>query len=207
MLESSLEEATARYQTSLDERVLSYLRERGIDESAAATFRLGYVAEPAVGHENFTGRLAIPYLSRAGVRTIKFRSLVDDGPKYLGLPGARAFMFNPGALLLGDLVAVCEGELDAVVCSAVVGIPSVGVPGVSSWKDHFPRMFAGIPRVLVIRDHDEKTDGRDPGRELSERIAREVEQAVVVTPPAGMDLSEWVAAEGPDAVRERCGIA
>lgn len=41
MQENSLETATARYEQSLDEKVLSYLAARGIDESAARSFRLG----------------------------------------------------------------------------------------------------------------------------------------------------------------------
>ena len=209
---SLLKTAVTRYTEALDEDALAYLAARGIDPNVAATFRLGLVVEPAVGHDMFSGRLSIPYMTRAGVRTVKFRCLEDHDcaaekcPKYLGLPGARPYMFNPGALLEGDVVAVCEGELDAVVCSGVVGILACGVPGVSSWKEHFPRMFAGIPRVIVIRDHDVKQEGRDPGKELSERIAKAIDRAVVVTPPAGMDLTDWVLSEGPDKVRRSCGL-
>jgi DNA primase len=210
---SSLEEATSRYQQSLDERVRSYLSERGIDESAVLSSRLGLCVDPAPGHEQFRGRLTIPYLSAAGVRTIKARCLEDHVctdvgcPKYLGIAGARGFMFNPSALLVaGEVVAVCEGELDAIVCTEVVGIPAVGVPGVSAWKPHFPRMFSGIPRVICVIDNDEKQDGRNPGRELGERISRDLEQAVVITPPPGEDLSSWCLQVGPEAIRKAAGL-
>ena len=202
---SSLETATRAYEEDL-EAVLPYLADRGIDETAARTHRLGYVARPRVGHEQMVGRLAIPFRTRAGVRTIRFRALDDSQPKYLSLPGDRGRMFNPSALFDTDLAAICEGELDAVVCSSVVGVPAVGVPGVSAWKPHFPRMFAGIPRVLVVIDHDVKENGRNPGRELGDRVANALDQAVIITPPEGMDLTDWVLQDGVEIVRKGMGL-
>ena len=40
-------------------------------------------------------------------------------------------------------MAICEGELDTIIASSVLGIPAVGVPGVAAWKPHFTKMFAG----------------------------------------------------------------
>jgi len=162
------------------------------------------VADPAPGHEQFVGRLSIPYITPVGVRTIKFRAMNDEPTKYLCLPGARPRMFNVGALLEDSpVVAICEGELDAAVCSSVVGIPAVGVPGVSSWLAHFPRMFSGFDRVLVLSDNDDKPDGHNPGRDMAQRIANDLDQAVVIQPPKGLDVSSWVLRDGADAVRER----
>jgi hypothetical protein len=208
----SLAQLARAYQGQMDGATVSYLAARSISSSAVATFHLGLVREPAPGHDMFVGRLSIPYVTPMGARTIKFRCLEEHScsevgcPKYLGLPGAKPRMFNAQALIDGPpVVAVCEGELDAIVCSSRL-VPAVGIPGVSSWLPHFPRMFDGTPRVIVIADNDEKEDGRNPGRELAERVARDVEHAVVVYPPKGLDLTEWIQAEGLDAVRKGIGL-
>jgi hypothetical protein len=211
-LQRSLAQVAKAYEAQLDEATVSYLAARSVSESAARTFHLGLVTDPAPGHDMFVGRLSIPYVTPMGARTIKFRCLEDHDcgevgcPKYLGLAGAKPRMFNAMALIEGPpVVAVCEGELDAIVCSSRL-VPAVGIPGVSSWLPHFPRMFAGTPRVLVLVDNDEKLDGRNPGRELAERVARDVEQAEVIPPPKGLDLTEWIQAEGLDAVRKGIGL-
>ena len=41
-----------------------YLRSRGITPEAARLARFGVVAEPETGHEMFTGRLSIPYITK-----------------------------------------------------------------------------------------------------------------------------------------------
>lgn len=219
---SSLDRAAETYREMLlDERGAScreYLAARGIDVTAEPTahpggaasevYGLGYVAEPAVlGHEQYVGRLSIAYRTRAGVRGMKFRTLGSEEPKYLGLPGQRPRLYNVNDLLLPtETVAICEGELDTIVASAVVGVPAVGVAGTAMWREHVPRCFAGFERVLVVIDNDDKEDGRNPGRELGERICRDLEQAVVITPPKGMDLTEWVLGEGLDPVRKAMGL-
>lgn len=208
----SLAQLAKAYEGQRDEATLSYLAERGIAQSAVDTFHLGLVSHPAPGHDQYAGRLSIPYATPMGARTIKFRCLEEHScsevgcPKYLGLPGAKPRMYNAMALIEGPpVVAICEGELDAVVCSSRL-VPAVGVPGVSSWLPHFPRMFAGIRRVIVLVDNDEKEGGRNPGRELAERVARDVEQAEVIPPPKGLDLTEWIQEAGLDAVRKGIGL-
>lgn len=208
----SLAQVAKAYEDQLDEATVSYLAARGIDRSAAAMFHLGLVSSPAPGHDQYHGRLSIPYVTPLGARTIKFRCLEGHDcsavgcPKYLGLPGAKPRMYNAMALIDGPpVVLVAEGELDGVVGSTLLA-PTVGIPGVSSWLPHFPRMFAGIRRLIVVTDNDEKEDGRNPGRELADRIARDVETAEVIPPPKGLDLTEWVLAHGLDAVRKGLGL-
>ena len=141
------------------------------------------------------------------MKAVKFRALDGAEPKYLGPAGQKPRLYNVNDLLLpGSVVAVCEGELDTVIASAVVGVPAVGVAGTSMWREHVPRVFAGFDRVLVFMDNDEKEDGRNPGRELSERICNDLEQAVIITPPKGQDLTDWYLAEGLDPIREACGL-
>ncbi len=137
--------------------------------------RLGVVAEPEVGHEQYQGRLAIPYVTKTGVVDIRFRSLNPAvEPKYMGLTGAETKMYNVTDVeRAGDFIGVCEGELDTLTMSACVGIPCVGVPGANSWKKHYTRLLADFERVFVFADGDQ------PGKEFASSLARELPVTVV----------------------------
>lgn len=192
---AALEAATAGYEADLGQ-VADYLTGRGITRDMAVTFRLGYVATPAPGHEPYAGRLAIPYITPAGVVDIRFRAVVDtEGAKYLSRPGAQPTLFNVGAFFRPSMtVAICEGELDTVVMDTVSGVPAVGCPGVQLWKPYYNRLFADH-RVLVM------CDGDDAGRDFGKRLAREVDGAVPIHLPDGHDVNSLFQAGGADAVR------
>ena len=67
---SLLETATETYELFVSE-AHTYLEQRGIDPALASTHRLGVVRAPIVGHEDYEGRLSVPYLTKAGVVNIK----------------------------------------------------------------------------------------------------------------------------------------
>lgn len=201
-LRESLEQATWTYQTAFaGSPAEAYLAGRGIDATTAATFRLGFIAEPEVGHEDYIGRLAIPYLTPAGVVDVRFRALGNDGPKYLTRPGASGHLYNVLAFQAEtDYIALSEGELDAVVASGLCGIPTVGVPGANAWKPYYHRAFLDYRRVYLL------ADGDDAGRGWAKRIAQEIETALPITMPDGMDVNEFVNEAGPEALRKRVGL-
>lgn len=203
----TLLEATERYATNVDQ-LEAFLVPRGIEREAAVSFRLGRVSDPLPGHERFVGMMSIPYLTRGGVVAMKFRQLEDGKtPKYDAPSGQTVRLYNVAALhSTGTTVAICEGELDAIVMSTVVGIPAVGVPGASNWQPHWPRCFADYESVLVVADHDDKADGSDPGLKHAKRVVREINGGRLVVPPSGLDLTEWVQTEGVETVREACGL-
>jgi DNA primase len=204
---ASLEAATAAYETFLP-MAEDYLAGRGIELSVAATYRLGVVVEPEVGHEYMVGRLSIPYITRAGVVDLRFRCMeehdckVAEHPKYLGQDAAKTHLYNVGALIRAEsTVAITEGEIDALVLDGIVGIPAVGVPGATSWKEHYPRCFDDFERVLVFADGDKAGNG------FARKLAHELETVTIVRMPEGMDVNEFYAQEGPDRLRERAGVA
>lgn len=203
-LRESLEQATWVYQEAFaGSPAEEYLAGRGISAELAATFRLGYVAEPEVGHDDYIGRLAIPYLTPAGPVDIRFRNVGGDsqGPKYLTRPGATGHLFNVLAFQADtDYIALSEGELDAVVATGLCGLPTVGVPGANAWKPFYHRAFLDYRRVFLLADGDEA------GRGWAKRIASEVETATPITMPDGCDVNEFVLAHGPDELRKRCGL-
>ena len=196
---SSLEHLTAQAEERLDE-MGPYLEGRGIDRDAAVAARLG------CGSDEYEGMLSIPYLTPAGVVAIKYRRLGGDGPKYDGPAGQVARLYNVRAIVEGgDVIAICEGELDALVCHSYI-TPAVAAPGVS-WQDHWTRALADFERKLIVVDHDVKEDGSSPGIKHGKSLLTKIPGAELVFPPPGMDLNEWYLAEGPDAIRKAMKIA
>lgn len=205
--ERLLLEVVSRYSTSLDEATVRYLEGRGISRETAETFSLGTVVDPHPGHEQFEGWLSIPYVSALGIyQCVKFRRLDDGKPKYGQPLGQKLHIYNVADCLADSgHIAICEGELDAIVMSAEVGIPAVGIPGVAAWKPYYTKLFNGFDTVFIIGDNDEKEDGTNPGAEFSRRVASEVINSQIVQLPLGMDVNEYYLANGAEAVKELLG--
>ena len=171
----------------------AYLASRGITEEVARQALLGVVTEPEPGHEQYVGRLAIPYITKTGTVDIRFRSLNPAvEPKYMGLTGAETKMYNVlDVEKAGDYIAVCEGELDALTLSKCVGIASVGVPGANGWKRHYTRLLADFERVFIFADGDQA------GREFANSLAREL-PVTTITLPDGEDVNSIYVSEGKE---------
>lgn len=210
---SILEKATARYSQHIGEAA-EYLGKRAITEASWTSFRLGVVpADPEPGHELTVGRLAIPYITRAGVVGIKFRCMQHEDckmapikhAKYLGLTGRAGHprLYNPNAFFdSSPAIAVCEGEIDAMVLHGQCGIPAVGYPGTSAWGQNkfWTRCFSGYDRVLVL------ADGDDAGREAAKGVARSLDNATVIHLPDGEDTNSLYAREGAEGIKKRLGL-
>jgi DNA primase len=196
-------EAAQRYAQAISPEVLDVLAARGISELVAAKFQLGTVYEPHNGHEMHEGWLSIPYITASGSCVgFKFRRIDDGKPKYGSPTGQKAHLYNVCDITIDSPhIVVCEGELDAVVTSGVLGIPAVGVPGVAAWKPHFPKLFNGYETIYVVGDNDIKEDGSNPGAEFAKRVANEVMNSVIVTLPPGMDINDYYLVHGADATR------
>lgn len=178
-----------------------YLQGRGITREVAHRARLGVVEEPEPGHEQYVGRLSIPYITKTGVVDLRFRSLNPAvEPKYMGMTGAETKMFNVLDIeKAGDWIGVCEGELDTLTLSALVGIPCVGVPGANSWKKHYTRLLADFERVFVF------ADGDAPGREFAASLAREL-PVTTISFGEGEDANSIFVKHGADYIREKMGM-
>jgi DNA primase len=193
-------EAAQRYAQAISPEVLDVLAARGISELVAAKFQLGTVTEPINGHEMHEGWLSIPYITASGSCVgFKFRRIDDGKPKYGSPTGQKAHLYNVCDITIDSPhIVVCEGELDAVITSGVLGIPAVGVPGVAAWKSHFPKLFSGYETIYVVGDNDIKEDGSNPGAEFAKRVANEVMNSTIVTLPPGMDINDYYLAHGKE---------
>jgi DNA primase len=198
-----LRESAQRYALAISPEALVVLAERGISEEVAARFELGTVSEPMNGHEMHEGWISIPYITAMdNCVGYKFRRLDDVKPKYGSPTGQKAHLYNVSdTLILGPHLVVCEGELDTVITSGVLGIPAVGVPGVQAWKPHFSKLMMGYDTVFIVGDNDIKEDGSNPGMEFSKRVASEVLNSQIVSLPPGMDINDYYLAHGAEATR------
>nr|WP_081344323.1 toprim domain-containing protein [Mycobacteroides chelonae] len=176
-----------------------YMASRGLDEPE---FKLGYVANPLAGHEMYRGTLAIPYVRWSpefgwSVVSIRFRRLDNEKPKYMTVSGDRPRLYNTRALLKPvKSVCITEGEIDAITAESC-GLPTVGVPGATSWKKHFREPFLGYREVFIL------ADGDDAGMTFAETVANDLPNAKVIPMPRGSDVNDLVLREGKQALLER----
>ena len=178
-----------------------YLASRGIPLEVARLASLGVVAEPEPGHEQYAGRLSIPYITKTGVVDLRFRSLNPAvEPKYMGMTGAETRMYNVTDVeRASDYIGICEGEIDTLTMARVIGIPCVGVPGANSWKKHYTRLLADFERVFVFADGDQ------PGTEFARSLAREL-PVTIIQSPDGHDVNSLFLQEGPTYFHSKMGI-
>lgn len=187
---SFLEEATLSYMEGVGE-ILPYLERRGIGEALARQSALGLVADPMMGHEGYKGRLAIPYLTQAGPVNMKFRCIQDHNCKEIQGHGKYISSHGLGTNLYGVLsyesagnfMCITEGEFDKLILEQI-GLPSMGVPGASNWKPYWTQVFNDFSRVYIF------SDGDKAGQEFAERVMSQLDQAVNIPMPHGMDVTD-----------------
>lgn len=145
---------------------------------------------------------------------MKLRRVNDGEPRYLNFSGYGTHLYNTNALRRpGRLVALCEGEFDAMVLDRLVNIPAVGIPGVSQWRGHpeWWELFEGR-QVLMFADVDRKKEGDDPGEKLAKEIAESLDSVRIVRLPEpegdepGMDVNLCYLKYGGDELRRRAGL-
>lgn len=164
----------------------------------AQAFWVGVVENPMPGHETFQGRLAIPYVTPTGVVDLRFRSLSEEEPKYLGLPGATTTLFNVSALFQAtNYICVCEGEIDTMVMTTKTRHKTVGVPGATNWKSHYNRILNDFETVIVM------ADGDSAGHSFAQKITRELGNVRTVQMPDGEDVNSMYIKNGVEFIDER----
>lgn len=149
-----MQETASRYHDRLARNpgVIQYLSQRGITQAIADEYMLG------ICDDIHKGWLSIPYLRKHGTVWFNYRRMDEGKPKYVA--SGKRHLYNTAALDQADMtgtVAICEGELDAIVATALCGVPAVGVPGATQWtgNPHWRELFVGYQRVWVLADPDE----------------------------------------------------
>ena len=189
--------ATQQYAEQIDQAE-QYLLTRQLSVEEAKLFHLGVVVDPLPGHEAFTGRIAIPYITPSGVVDIRFRAMHNEEPKYMGMIGAKTTMFNTQACFVATkYICVTEGEFDSIMMSVKTAHPTVGIPGANNWKSHYGRILDDFDMVIVL------ADGDNAGAEFGKKIVRELPNANVIPMPDGEDANSVIIKLGKEWLDER----
>ena len=190
-------QATHQYASQIH-LAAEYLATRNLSVEEAQRFHLGVVKDALPGHEQYTGRLAIPYITPSGVVDIRFRAIGNADPKYMGMPGAKTSMFNAQVVLTAsDYICVTEGEIDCITMSVKTNHPSIGIPGANNWKPFYSKILDDFDTVIVLADGD--TAGMDFGK----KVSRELSNVNIVQMPEGHDVNSIVMLEGAEFINER----
>lgn len=196
------EQAAMTYQQDLqgDTSALAYLASRGFSPEAAAMCRLGVVRRPLPGHEAYASRLAIPYLTPAGVVNVNFRCIKQhdcaavDCRKYLKAEGSGTNLYNVLDLKKDSpFICVAEGEIDTMSLS-LAGLAAVGVAGVDTWQKHFSRCLEDFEVIYAFGDGDKA------GSKFSNFLARET-RARPIRMPNGKDCNDIFRERGAEGLR------
>lgn len=195
-----LAQAAERYHANNHQT--SYFKDRGID---AGKFKLGSVTNPVTGHEPYVGMLSIPYYTPDGeCVALRFKCMKQhdceqyEHSRYNDLPGTEVRMYNTVDIAdtTSKTIAVCQNELDTMILSGTIGLPAVGVSGVTNWRDYYARVFEDYTHVLIFGEGD-----RD-GKAFTNTVARGLYNAVPIAMPSGKDLTELYREGGEQSVKE-----
>jgi DNA primase len=115
--------------------------------------------------------------------------------------GQEDYLFNVVATdSTADTIHLTEGELDALVLAEVLGEPVVGIPGAAKWARHWVFHFQSFRRVLLWPDGDKA------GRDMANRVRKELPQIDVVQMPSGHDVNSVYSELGPETLRGLAGV-
>jgi len=210
-----LEEACQIYEEDLKGSIAEkYLSNRGLTKEVQTYFRLGYVKPEGShfpGHEFMGDRLVIPYITNSGIVQMRFRAIPENGevagpcasPKYKSETGASVTMFNVRDFSTQGIIAVTEGEIDAITAH-MAGIPAIGIPGAENWEkkaDVFARAFY-FRKVVILADNDDK----GAGKEFAKDVQKSIKGSRIIMMPNGYDVNKFVMEFGTNALREKVGL-
>ena len=190
-------QATHQYASQIH-LAAEYLATRNLSVEEAQRFHLGVVKDALPGHEQYTNRLAIPYITPSGVVDIRFRAIGNADPKYMGMPGAKTSMFNAQVVLTAsDYICVTEGEIDCITMSVKTNHPAIGIPGANNWKPFYSKILDDFDTVIVL------ADGDSAGMDFGKKVSRELGNVNIVQMPEGHDVNSIVMLEGAEFINER----
>ncbi|WP_433332568.1 toprim domain-containing protein [Spirillospora sp. CA-294931] len=190
-----MEKASRRYHEGITPEGVEYLTGRGISPEMIERFRLGVVCDPLPGHEKYQGMLCIPYLTKYGAVTLRFRRLGESGEKYLTMPGDIPRIFNSQALERGTRgICVTEGELDCIIAETC-DLPCIGLPGATSWQPVWAYLLEQYDQVMLLQDDDEA------GEKMATALGKPLRSNLRPVVMNGGDVNSFFQENGREALR------
>lgn len=198
-------ESTASQYAEHIEDAEAWLEGRGVELENARYEGLGVVRNPPAIHEQYEGRISIPYITDHGPVAIRFRCMKDHNCKEQG-HGKYLSVKNGATTLYGvrsfddatDWIGITEGEIDSIILRQI-GIPAVAIPGASTWQDHWVNVFEDLSRVYVFADADASGEGLY--KKLRDRLTGI--QVLEVKLPQGEDVNSTFLKYGAEAIVKR----
>jgi len=143
----------------------------------------------------FYKRIIFPNLKHGRVVHLTGRSLNDQGPKYIHLPGEIQYLYNEDALYDKE-VLITEGIPDCL-SEVQAGYSAVAVLGTHQFKEEHRARFKPCTTVYVLMDGD------DAGKQAAKKIGRILaDKAIIVELPDKLDLNDYLKNHSQDDLRE-----
>jgi DNA-binding transcriptional ArsR family regulator len=156
------------------------------------------------------GGIEILYLTREGeLHAVRYRLALEGDARFRWRHGDTPILY--GLWRLGewagsDTLYLCEGETDTLTLWHA-GLPALGIPGATAWREAWWREVEAFPRIVAIPDADqagsqlvEKLQATCP-LELTERVQ------VLQLPEGVKDANELWQREGANAERFHNALA
>jgi DNA-binding MarR family transcriptional regulator len=156
------------------------------------------------------GGIEILYLTREGeLHAVRYRLALEGDNRFKWRKGDTAILY--GLWRLGewagsDTLYLCEGETDTLTLWHA-GLPALGIPGATAWREAWWREVEAFPRIVAIPDADQA------GSQLVEKLQATcplelTERVYVLQLPEGVkDANELWQREGANAERFRNALA
>jgi len=195
----------ARARTPLGVRAQStlaeYARVKGLDAERLRAWGLTDLQ---------AGGIEIPYRNADGeIACIRYRLALEGENRFRWRQGDTPILY--GLWRLGewagsDTLYLCEGETDTLTLWHA-GLPALGIPGATAWRERWWREVEAFPRIVAIPDADQA------GSQLVEKLQATcplelTERVYVLQLPDGIkDANELWQREGANAERFRNALA
>jgi hypothetical protein len=128
--------------------------------AAAKRFPLEFLRQLGLADTSYNGRAAvrIPYLDSEGFEAaVRYRLALEGNDRFRWKAGAKPCLYGlwrlkPAGVPPQAMVLV-EGESDAQTLWKH-GVPALGLPGATSWRETWAESFAGVPVIYVVIERD-----------------------------------------------------
>lgn len=136
----------------------------------------------------FKGMIIKPYMKYGHVQNIRGKV---RGGKVFQIAGTQSMLYGLDSIRGESTVYVAEGAFDALMLQQM-GFPTIGVPGVQTWKDEWSDLLEDAKRIYIVFDND--AAGNSGAEKLSQRLGPRCR--IVEIPVKGYDVTDYVMKAG-----------
>jgi hypothetical protein len=209
------------YTHSLTRDHKAYLHDRGMDDTAIETFKVGYCPtnrmpfyfEPIAkdaglldykGDPALVNRVVFPYMAEDSITDLRGRVIETEvpAPKYRGLrhrsiSRGAIYPFNYARAMEfardQKIVILTEGEIKAIIAD-MHGFPCVALPGMLAWKPGF--IVRPDVKVIIAFDSNRLVEDRARVDKAIQRVSRRLLNSYVTVLPllgeSKMDIDSFL---------------